>query len=158
MLSKVCAQLLSTVELIHGALDISSCRTSSTSRPSTPMINEMPSTHRWVHCRPKGLCKVKKIPKIPKKLDRAHTTRPPPSKLFFWKPVTDIRQNTQIILTSNFYQRICRPNTHGILLQNITTGLWLFWDDLKKKTWTHPPTSIVISDFSFFAEPLSFAK
>ena len=43
-----------------------------------------------------------------------------------------------------------RQNTHGILLQNISTGLGLFWDDLKKKpseTWTHPPTSIVISDF-----------
>ena len=46
----------------------------------------------------------------------------------------------------------CRQNTHGILLQNISTGLGLFWDDfpikkIQSKTWTHPPTSIVISDF-----------
>ena len=51
--------------------------------------------------------------------------------------------------------RMYRQNTHGILLQNISTGLGLFWDDFpkkkkKKKTWTHPPTSIVISDFLNF--------
>ena len=45
-----------------------------------------------------------------------------------------------------------RQNTHGILLQNISTGLGLFWDDFPPKKipseiWTHPPTSIVISDF-----------
>ena len=43
-----------------------------------------------------------------------------------------------------------RQNTHGILLQNSSTGLGLFWDDFQKKnpsdTWTHPPTYIVISD------------
>ena len=50
---------------------------------------------------------------------------------------------------------------YGILLQNITTGLGLFWDDFPKKnpsvTWTHSPTATVISDFwnfFFFAEPL----
>ena len=40
---------------------------------------------------------------------------------------------------------------YGILLQTISTCLELFWDDSKKKipseTWTHPPTSIVNSDF-----------
>ena len=44
--------------------------------------------------------------------------------------------------------------THGILIQHISTGLGLFWDDLKKipsETWTHPPTSIVISVYwNFF--------
>ena len=38
-----------------------------------------------------------------------------------------------------------KKNTHGILLQNISTGLELFWDDFQKEknpseTWTHPPT------------------
>ena len=28
---------------------------------------------------------------------------------------------------------MCRQNTYGILLQNISNGLELFWDDLKKK-------------------------
>ena len=46
-----------------------------------------------------------------------------------------------------------RIHMYGILLQNISTGLGLFWDEFPKqnkipsKTWTHPPTSIVISDF-----------
>ena len=46
-----------------------------------------------------------------------------------------------------------KQNTHGILLQNISTGLGLFWDDFPKQiknpseTGTHPPTSIVILDF-----------
>ena len=45
----------------------------------------------------------------------------------------------------------------GILLQNICTGLELFWDDFPKtipsETWTHPPTSIVFSDFFLFTAP-----
>ena len=40
---------------------------------------------------------------------------------------------------------------YGVLLQNISTGLELFWDDfpiqIPSETWTHPPTSTVISDF-----------
>ena len=45
-----------------------------------------------------------------------------------------------------------RQNTHGILqiLQNISAGLGLFLGRFSQKnpgeTWTHPPTSIVISD------------
>ena len=35
--------------------------------------------------RPKGLCKVKQIQKIPKNLDGAH-----PIQTFFWKPITDM--------------------------------------------------------------------
>ncbi len=47
-----------------------------------------------------------------------------------------------------------RHNTYGILLQNISTGLQLFWDDFfhtknPSETWTHPPTAIVISDFFY---------
>ena len=42
---------------------------------------------------------------------------------------------------------IYEQNTHGILLQNISAGLGLFWDNFPKKnpseTWTHPPTSTV---------------
>ena len=47
------------------------------------------------------------------------------------------------------YKKLYRPNTHGIL-QSISTRLGLFWDDFPKissETWSHPPTSIVISDF-----------
>ena len=60
--------------------------------------------------------------------------------------------NTQIVLTNNFQQCIYRQNPHGILLQNISTGVEQFWDDFPKRkilieTWTHPPTSIVNSDF-----------
>ena len=50
-----------------------------------------------------------------------------------------------------------RQNTHGILLQNISTGLGLFWDDFHQKkknipseTWSHPPTSKVFLDFFYF--------
>ena len=61
---------------------------------------------------------------------------------------------------SNVQLCINRQNTHGILLQMISIGLGLFWDDFPHKqilseTWTHPPT--VISDFwkkKFFAKPL----
>ena len=31
-----------------------------------------------------------------------------------------------------------RQNTHGILLQNISTGLWLCWDDFPKKIQVRP--------------------
>ena len=40
-----------------------------------------------------------------------------------------------------------------VLLQNISTGLWLFWDNfphkkqIQSETWTHPTTSVVNSDF-----------
>ena len=38
-----------------------------------------------------------------------------------------------------------------------STGLELFWDDFPKtipsETWTHPPTSIVISDFFICTAP-----
>ena len=50
---------------------------------------------------------------------------------------------------------IYKQNTYGILLQNISTGLGIFWDDFTgtqnpSETWTHPPTSIVNSDFLNF--------
>ena len=62
------------------------------------------------------------------------------------------QKKNQIIITNNFSQCIYKQNTHGILLQNISTGLELFWDDFPNKkiqseTWTNPPTSIVNSDF-----------
>ena len=46
-----------------------------------------------------------------------------------------------------------RQNTYGILLQNICTGIEVFWDDFPKKIGVRPgPTSIVISDFlNFFS-------
>ncbi|KAI0211691.1 hypothetical protein LSAT2_003457 [Lamellibrachia satsuma] len=49
VLSKVCMQLLSTVELIHGALDISTSRTSSVCRPATPAGDDMPSACKNVY-------------------------------------------------------------------------------------------------------------
>ena len=47
---------------------------------------------------------------------------------------------------------IHKQNTRGIVLQNISTGLGLFWDDSQQKnitseTLSHPPTSILNSDF-----------
>ena len=50
---------------------------------------------------------------------------------------------------------IYKHNTHGILLQNSSTGLELFWDDFPKIIRvriepTHPPTSIVNADFFIF--------
>ena len=46
---------------------------------------------------------------------------------------------------------------YGILLQNISPGLGLFWTIFHKKIRVRPPTSIVISEFwrtNFFAKPL----
>ena len=41
-------------------------------------------------------------------------------------------------------------NTHGILLQNISTGLGLFWDNFQKTILSETPISIVNSDFLNF--------
>ena len=44
---------------------------------------------------------------------------------------------------------------YGILLQNICTGLDVFWEDFPKKqkipseTWTHPPSSSCYYDVQF---------
>ena len=71
--------------------------------------------------------------------------RAPPSNFFFLETHHWHGQNTQIIITNNFYQCIYRQN---ILLQNISPGLGQFkWKIFHKKypseTWTHPHTSIV---------------
>ena len=56
---------------------------------------------------------------------------------------------------------IYKQNTHGILLENISTCIGLFRDDFPiilfpSETWTHPPTSIVSARiFVYFAKPLS---
>ena len=79
------------------------------------------------------------------KLDRSHTTHP------LTHPLTHPPTHP----LSNFFGNpslTYKQNTHGILLQNISNGLGLFWDDFPNKrnpseTWTHPPTSIVNSDF-----------
>ena len=52
-----------------------------------------------------------------------------------------------------------------MLLENISTGLEVFWDDFQHKknlgeTWTHPPTSIVNSEFwkkNYFAKPFNYS-
>ena len=62
----------------------------------------------------KGLCKVEKNETNPKKLDRAHPTYPPPSILY------------------NVYTDIIHM-VGPILLQNVCTGLELFWDDFPKE-------------------------
>ena len=53
-----------------------------------------------------------------------------------------------------------RQNAHGILLQNNSTGLGLFWDDFphKKFGWdldTHFPSNVGFWEKKFFAKPLS---
>ena len=103
----------------------------------------------------KRLCtKLKKFQKSKIKLDRAHLNHPPPIQTFF-KPITNMDRTTQIIITNNFEQCTYKQNTHGIVHQTISTGLELFWDDfphkkIQSETWTHPPTSIVNSDFWHF--------
>ena len=82
----------------------------------------------------RGFAKLNKFQKN-KNLDRPHPTHPPPPHpncFFFGKPITDMDEHS-IIITNNFYQCIYRQNTYGILLQNISTGLELFWDDFPKK-------------------------
>ena len=76
----------------------------------------------------RGFAKLKN-PKIRrKKWDRAH-----PIQTLFLETHHWHGQNTQIIITNNFHQCIYRQNTYGILLQNISTGLKLFWDDFPQK-------------------------
>ena len=55
-----------------------------------------------------------------------------------------------VIIINNFQQCI----QTGILIQNISTGIGLFWDDFPinffpRETWTDPPT---YSDFLFMYE------
>ena len=95
---------------------------------------------------------LNKFQKSTNKLDRAHPTHPPPmapSKHIFvsgnpsvtWTEHSN-HNNQQLLLY------IYRQNTHGTvtLLQNISTGLRLFWDNFPTKqkilseTWLDPPT------------------
>ena len=101
----------------------------------------------------RGFAKLNIFQRSKKNLDRAHRIHPPPSNPVFFNPTTSwtehSNRNNQPLLA------IYRQNTHGLLLQNISTGLGLFWDDFPHKnipseTWIHPPTSIVISDFWIF--------
>ena len=94
----------------------------------------------------RGLAKFKKIQKSKKNYSL------PPSKLFFGNPSltwTEHSNHHNQQLLAMYVQTEYTWYTN--VLQNISTGLGLFWDDFKKKilnkTWTHPPTSIVISDF-----------
>ena len=74
----------------------------------------------------RGFAKFKKS-KI--KLYRAHTTHPLTlSKLFFGNPSLTGTEHS-IITTNNFQQCMHKQNAHGILLQNVSTGIGLFWDD-----------------------------
>ena len=104
----------------------------------------------------KGLGKVNIFPKITKK---TCTELKPIQTVFGYPSLTWTEHSNH-----NNQQRLAmytdRIHNHGILLQNISTGLGLFCDDSPKKiqseTWTHPPTYIVISDFwikKVFAKP-----
>ena len=90
-----------------------------------------------------------------KKLVGAHPTHPPPHPSFFFGNPSLTWTEHSNHNSHTFLAMLYRQNTHGVLLKNISTGLGLFWDDLKKnipsETWTHPPTSTVILDFwNFF--------
>ena len=92
-----------------------------------------PPTHSqgwqvWV----RGFAKLKNFQKSKINLDRAHPTHPPPIQFFCGNPSLTWT-NTQIINNQQLLA-MYRQNTHGILLQNISTGLGLFWDDF---THTH---------------------
>ena len=101
--------------------------------------------------------KLKKFQKSKNNFDRAHPTHPT-HRSSHWHG-----QNTQIVITNNVQQCIYRQNTHGILglLQNINTGLGLFWDDFPKKSkWDlDPPTHFHINlgffEKKFVAKPLN---
>ena len=75
--------------------------------------------------RPKGLCKVKKIPKIKKKLGYSS----PHPIFFFGNPSLTLTEhsnhNNQQLLAMYIYRQNTTPN--------ISTGLGLFWDDFPKK-------------------------
>ena len=108
---------------------------------------------------PRDFAKLKKFQKSKKKTWIDLTPPTHPIQIFLethhWHG-----QNTQIIITNSFYQCIYRQNTYGILLQNISTGLELFWDDLKKKNsewYLDPPThfhsNLGFLEFFSFAQP-----
>ena len=119
----------------HDNIDVTTCFPAKRTIPPLFKLHDMV----WV-----GNLKVLKIPKSKIKLHRAQPTHTPTSKLFLethhW-----YGQYTQIIMTNNFQEYTCIyiQNTHGILLQNISTVLELFWDDFPKQnkipsdTWTH---------------------
>ena len=78
----------------------------------------------------KGFAKLKKLKKSKKNLDGAHN---PSTKLFFfgnpsltWSEHSN--HNNEQLLT-----KYIKQNTHGILLQYISTGLEQFWDDFPHK-------------------------
>ena len=53
------------------------------------------------------------------------------------------------------YTIIYKQNTHGIVLQKISTGLELFWDDFpKNKIPTHFHSKLGFLEFVFFAKPV----
>ena len=98
----------------------------------------------------KGLCKVKQIPKKPW-IELTPTHPPPPPSNFFWKPsltwTEHSNHNNQTLLamyiqteytwyTTPKYQYWLRA-----ILRRFSTK------KIPSETWTHPPTSIVISDF-----------
>ena len=94
-----------------------------------------------------------------RKQNKMALTPPTTYPNFFGKPITDMDgQNPQIIMTNNLHQRIYKQNTNGVLPQHISPSIGLFWADFPiffpSETWTHLPTSIVISffwDFGNFA-------
>ena len=48
--------------------------------------------------------------------------------LFFGNPSPTWTEHEQIIMTNNFTMFTQAKNTHGILPQNISIGVGLFWD------------------------------
>ena len=100
----------------------------------------------------KGLCKVKFFSNIQNKLDRAHPTHPP--FFVFGNPSltwTEHSNHNNQQLLAMYIQN--RQSTHRRLLQNISTGLGLFWDDFPQNKFRVRPGTTVISDFFLCQAP-----
>ena len=105
----------------------------------------------------RGFAKLKKPPKIQKKLDSAHPTI---QTFFFGNPSLTWTKN------SNYdnQQLLAIYIQTEYMVQLYTTPKHQYWfrailgrfctHKIPCETWTHPPTSIVISDF-FLCKPLN---
>ena len=95
----------------------------------------------------RGCAKLDKFNKTKNKLGRAHPPTHIKKKL---EPITDLdrtlnHNDYQLLLT---YPLVYTQNTRSILPQNFNSSVGLFRDYFivfPNETWTHPPTSTVIS-------------